>query len=116
MNKRLIIDMIALHLLSIFAIVLFLVSATLLYPIGNFADILAYLLLLSITGVFFIYKKPNITKKLFITTVVGTIITITTYILTTKQDWTAFTFIFVLLASACLLLLFLAIRFLNKEK
>ncbi len=114
MNKTSLINLIALHLISVFALFLFLVSATLLYPIGNFADILAFLLLSSIAGIFFIYKKPNIAKKLFITTATGTLLTITTYIITTEQDWTVFIFIFTLLGSSCFLLLLLAIRFLNK--
>lgn len=111
MHETSLINIIALHALSIFAVVLFLVSTTLLYPIENFANALSVCTLFLIVGVVLMYKKPFITKIVFLTTVTGAVLTIATYILTTNQDWTAFTFVFTLLGISCFLLLLLALRF-----
>ena len=108
-----VINLIILHLISIISVLLFFVSIILLYPIGYFADALSYLGILSAIGILFIYKKPNITKIIFLTTVLGSILTILLYILTTSQDWTVFTFIFILVTLPCILLSTLAIRFLR---
>ena len=107
------INIFTLHALSIFSVALYFLSVALLYPIDYFAHALSYLGMLSAIGILFIYKKPNITKKLFIATALGAILTVLFYILTTAQDWTIFTFVFVLLGASCMLLLFLAIRFLK---
>ena len=108
-----IINTFALYAISIFSVALYFISVALLYPIGYFDHALSYLGMLSAIGILFIYKKPSITKKLFITTVLGAILTVLLYILTTVQDWTIFMFVFVLLGASCILLLFLAIRFLK---
>ncbi len=108
-----IINLVILHLISIFSVLLFFALIILLYPIGYFADALSYLGILAVIGVLFIYKKPNITKKLFLTTALGSILTVLLYILTTSQDWNTFTFLFVLLTLPCILLFTIAIRFLG---
>lgn len=110
---RNIVNLIILHLISIFSVLLFFASTLFLYPIGYFAHALSYLGMLSAVGILFIYKKPNITKKLFLTTALGSILTVLLYILTTSQDWNTFTFLFVLLTLPCILLFTLAIRFLK---
>jgi len=110
------VDIIILHIISILSIALYIFSTALLYPIGYFSHVIFYFIIFSVLGVFFIYKKPNITKNLFITTVIGAFLTVLSYILTTEQDWTIFTFIFVLLSISCILLLFLATYFLKKDK
>lgn len=108
-----IINLIVLHFISIFSVILFFLIIVLLYPMGYFASALFYLDILSAIGILFIYKKPNITKKLFLITALGSILTVLLYILTTSQDWNTFTFLFVLLTLPCILLFTLAIRFLK---
>lgn len=108
-----IINLIILYLISTFSVLLFFASILFLYPIGYFADALSYLGILSVIGILFIYKKPNIAKKLFLTTVFGSIFAVLLYIFTTSQDWNTFTFLFILLTLPCILLTTLAIRFLK---
>lgn len=98
-------DIISVYITTILGITLYLLSVTLLYPLGIFYKIIAYLIFLSITGILLVYKKPKIAEKLFVTNVVGTFLTILVYIFTTNQDWKEYTFIFVLLTLSCLLLL-----------
>ena len=95
-------------------IILYIPSATLLYPIGYLSHIIAYLLVLSLVGVFFIYKKPNIAKNLFLINGIGTLLTIGFYILTTKQDWKVFNFMLEILILSCFFIL-LSVYLLRKS-
>ncbi len=108
-----IINIFALHIVSIFSVALYFLSVLSFYPIGYFAHILSYLGILSAVGILFIYLKPSITKKFFIVTILGAIFTIFLYILTTEQDWTVFAISYVLMGVSCVLFLFLALRFLK---
>lgn len=108
-----IINLIILHLISIFSFLLLAVAVIFLYPIGNFDNVLSYLWMLSGVGILFIYKRPDITRKIFLTTVIGSILTILLYILTTPNDWTVLVVAYVFFALPCILLSTLAIFFLN---
>lgn len=107
-NSPKIIDTIIIYITSIIGIILYIPFAILLYPIGYLSYIIAYLVILSIIGIFFVYKKPNIAKNLFLINGIGTLLTIGFYILTTKQDWTVFNFMFEILTLSCLFILFSA--------
>lgn len=107
------INLILLHLVSIISIAFYYFIANFLYPIGYFASSLVFFLIFSVVGIFFLYKKPNVTRILYTITVVGTFLTILSYILTTDQDWTIFIFVFELLSLPCLIILSL-IYFLKK--
>jgi hypothetical protein len=108
-----IINLLILHLISIFSFILLGVAVAFLYPIGYFDHALSYLWMLSGIGILFIYKRPDITKKLFLITVLGSVLTILLYILTTSQDWTIFWFIYILFSIPCILLFTLAVNFLE---
>ncbi|MFC1623495.1 hypothetical protein ACFL05_00015 [Patescibacteria group bacterium] len=107
-NSSRIVDVIVIYIISIVGVILYIPSATLLYPIGYFSHVIAYLLLFSIIGMFFIYKKPNIAKNLFLINGIGTLLTTGLYILTTEQDWTVFNFMFEILTLSCFFILFSA--------
>lgn len=98
-------DIFSVYITAILGIILYIFPAALLYPLGYFADIIVYLLFLSIIGLFVVYKKPKIAKRLFVMNVIGVFLVIITYILTTSQDWTFFRFIFIYLTIPCLILL-----------
>lgn len=98
-------DIFSVYITTILGITLYFFSSTLLYPIGYFYQIIAYLIFLSIVGILLVYNIPKIAKGLFIANVIGTSLVILFYILTTSQDWTKFIFIFTLLILACLILL-----------
>jgi len=108
------IDMALIYILIFVGIILYIPSATLLYPIGYLSHIIAYLLVLSLVGVFFIYKKPNIAKNLFLINGIGTLLTIGFYILTTKQDWKVFNFMLEILILSCFFIL-LSVYLLRKS-
>lgn len=108
-----VINLIILHLVSIFTFLLLAVAVIFLYPMGYFDHALSYLWMLSGVGILFIYKRPDITKKIFTTTVIGSILTVLLYILTTPNDWTVLIIAFVYLAIPCILLLCLVICFLK---
>ncbi len=110
------VDMIVLHIIVALGLLLYLPIMTLLYPIGHyFVEVLEIFFVISFIGWFLMYKKPKIARNLFVTTVVGTFLTILFYILTTEQNYSFFTFIFTILSSSLMFLL-VPVWFLSKTK